>query len=78
MLLAGLSAVLSMDLLYLYFVGSWYDPIRGIELTEVVILALMSVVYLGLFIFKILARVRETGSGGGSRTTARSSQKSNF
>ena len=53
MLLAGLPAILALDLLYLYFVGSWYDPIRWIELTEVVVLVIMSMVYLGLFIFKI-------------------------
>jgi hypothetical protein len=62
MLLVGLSAVLSLDLLYLYFVGSWYDPIRWVELTEVVILVVISLVYLGLFIFKILERMRHTSA----------------
>lgn len=53
MLLAGLPAVLALDLLYLYFYGSWYDPVRWIEVAEVSALVIMSVVYLGLFIFKI-------------------------
>ena len=58
MLLAGLPAILALDLLYLYFAGSWYDPIRWIELTEVVALIIMSLVYLGLFIFKISRQYR--------------------
>jgi hypothetical protein len=58
LLLAGLPAVLALDLLYLYFVGSWYDPVRWIELTEVTVLAVVSLVYLGFFIFKIMERLR--------------------
>jgi hypothetical protein len=58
MLLAGLPAVLALDLLYLYFSGSWHDPVRWIELTEVVVLVVMSLVYLGLFIFKIRKQYR--------------------
>lgn len=58
MLLAGLPAVLALDLLYLYFYGSWYDPVRWIELTEVVVLVIISLVYLGLFIFKISQQYR--------------------
>jgi hypothetical protein len=58
MLLAGLSAVLALGLLYLYFSGSWYDPIRWVELTEVVALVIMSLVYLGQFIFKISRHYR--------------------
>ena len=30
--------ILPADLLYLYFMGAWYDPIRAIEVTELVIL----------------------------------------
>lgn len=58
MLLAGIPVVLALDLLYLYFSGSWYDPVRWIELTEVVALVVMSLVYLGLFIFKISRQYR--------------------
>jgi ABC-type polysaccharide/polyol phosphate export permease len=59
LLLAGLPAVLALDLLYLYFVGSWYDPVKWIELTEVVVLAVVSLVYLGFFISKIMERFRQ-------------------
>ncbi len=58
MLLAGLPAILSLDLLYLYFSGSWYDPVRWVELSEVVALVIVSLVYLGLFVFKISQRYR--------------------
>jgi fumarate reductase subunit C len=60
LLLAGLPAVLALDLLYLYFSGSWYDPIRWIELTEVVVLVILSLVYLGMFIFKMKTLYRST------------------
>lgn len=30
--------VLAGDLLYLYYIGSWYDPIKLIEISEVVLL----------------------------------------
>ena len=58
LLLAGLPAVLALDLLYLYFAGSWYDPIRWIELTEVAVLGIVSLVYLGMFIMKISRQYR--------------------
>jgi hypothetical protein len=63
LLLAGLPAVLALDLLYLYFSGSWYDPIRWIELTEVVVLGILSLVYLGVFIFKMKALYRRQDAG---------------
>lgn len=58
LLLAGLPAVLALDLLYLYFAGSWYDPIRWIELTEVAVLVIVSLVYLGMFVNKISKQYR--------------------
>jgi hypothetical protein len=58
LLLAGLPVVLALDLLYLYFAGSWYDPVRWIELTEVVVLVIVSVVYLSVFIFKVWGKYR--------------------
>jgi hypothetical protein len=58
LLLAGLPAVLALDLLYLYFAGSWYDPIRWIELTEVAVLVIVSLVYLGVFVVKISRQYR--------------------
>jgi len=39
---------LSADLLYLYFIGTWYDPILIIEYTEVaalIVIMLSSLVY---------------------------------
>jgi len=29
---------LAVDILYLYYTGSWYEPIRAVELAELVIL----------------------------------------
>jgi hypothetical protein len=31
--------VLAGDLIYLYFAGGWYDPIKAIEVTELIILS---------------------------------------
>ncbi len=75
LLLAGLPAVLALDLLYLYFVGSWYDPTRWIELAEVVLLAVMSLVYLGLFVFKIMERFRSTSAVAAPRHPASPNSK---
>ena len=58
LLFAGLPAILALDLLYLYFAGSWYDPIRWIELTEVVLLIIVSIIYLSVFILKAWGRYR--------------------
>jgi hypothetical protein len=33
-----LLTILAGDLLYLYYAGSWYDPIRAIEIAEVILL----------------------------------------
>jgi hypothetical protein len=46
---SGLTAGLSADLLYLYFYGSWYDPIQLIEYSEVALLFIL--VILGIVIF---------------------------
>ena len=46
------NVVLSGDLLYLYYAGRWYDPIKFVEISEVVILyligasSLISAIYL--------------------------------
>jgi uncharacterized membrane protein len=56
MLLADLLLALSIDLLYLYFVGAWYDPIQAIEYTEVVLLfviAVFGLAYAGMTIRKL-------------------------
>ena len=40
-------SVLAADLLYLYYIGVWHDPIRLIEVAEIVILYIL--IGLGLF-----------------------------
>lgn len=35
--------VLAGDLLYLYYAGAWYDPVRWVEVSEVVLLYLLVV-----------------------------------
>ena len=44
-------SVLAGDLLYLYYSGGWYDPIKFIEMAEVVFLYIF--VVLGLVMFAI-------------------------
>ena len=61
LLLAGLPVIMALDLLYLYFAGSWYDPIKWIEITEVSMLIVISAVYLILFIVRIRERYRDSG-----------------
>ena len=36
-------SVLAADLLYLYYIGAWYDPIKWIAIAEVVILYILVV-----------------------------------
>lgn len=36
-----ITAVLSGDLLYLYYAGAWYDPIKVVEISEIVSLRLI-------------------------------------
>jgi len=40
--------VLAGDLIYLYFAGGWYDPIKAIEVTELIILS--SLVIAGIYL----------------------------
>ena len=40
-------SVLAADLLYLYYIGVWHDPIRLIEVSEIVVLYIF--IGLGLF-----------------------------
>lgn len=43
-LITGISlSVLAGDLLYLYYMGAWYDPIHWIEVSEVVMLCILFV-----------------------------------
>ena len=50
---------LSVDLLYLYSVGAWHDPVMAIEVSEVV--ALFALVTLGIWGF--IQEVRRAGQG---------------
>ena len=52
--------VLSSDLLYLYYAGAWYDPIKVIELAEVVILWALIPFALWQFIKHIKEAIRES------------------
>jgi len=42
--LMGFLVVLSVDILYLYYSGAWYDPYILIEIAEVVLLYLFSII----------------------------------
>ncbi|KKM88308.1 hypothetical protein LCGC14_1260060 [marine sediment metagenome] len=42
-LLVLLNVVLAGDLLYLYYVGMWYDPIIWIEASEIVMLYIIGI-----------------------------------
>ena len=43
-ILMGVLVVLSADILYLYYSGAWYDPYILIEISEVVLLYLFTIV----------------------------------
>ena len=45
--------ILSLDILYLYYSGAWYDPYKFIEISEVVLLYAFSVIGTIRIIFKI-------------------------
>lgn len=42
--------VMALDLLYLFFAGAWYDPDRWVEITEVIILAMLATLYAAAFV----------------------------
>jgi peptidoglycan biosynthesis protein MviN/MurJ (putative lipid II flippase) len=47
--------ILSIDILYLYYNGAWYDPYRFIEISEVLLLYALSI----LGIIRIILKLRE-------------------
>lgn len=47
--------ILSLDVLYLYYSGAWYDPFRFIEISEVLLLYAFSI----LGIIRIILKLRE-------------------
>jgi len=53
LLTAMLLVVLAGDLLYLYYIGAWYDPNKIIEISEVVLLYALIVLGVGYFIWRI-------------------------
>ena len=46
-------SVLAGDLLYLYYAGGWYDPIKFIEVSEIVILYLLFVWGIAWMVMKV-------------------------
>jgi len=47
--------ILSLDILYLYYSGAWYDPYKFIEISEVLLLYAFSI----LGIVRIVLKLRE-------------------
>jgi len=47
--------ILSLDILYLYYSGAWYDPYKFIEISEVLLLYAFSI----LGIVRIVIKLRE-------------------
>ncbi len=47
-------SIMCGDLLYLYFIGSWYDPIKAIEYSEIALLLFFGV--FGVYRFIVLAK----------------------
>ena len=47
--------ILSLDMLYLYYSGAWYDPYKIIEISEVLLLYAFSIIG----IIRIILKLRE-------------------
>jgi hypothetical protein len=48
-----LLSVTSADLLYLYYIRAWYDPVILIEISEVILLYIMTILGLVYFIWRV-------------------------
>lgn len=59
--------VTSADILYLYYAGGWYDPIRAIEVAEIILLYLL--VCLGLVCFLMEVFEKKGAEWGGNKST---------
>lgn len=59
-IMAWVLIIYSADLLYLYYIGAWHDPIKAIELTEIALLYFFIV----LGVSYIIWRVRKEFIGG--------------
>ena len=53
LVLMGVFVILSLDILYLYYNGAWYDPYKIIEISEVLLLYAFSVIGLVRIILKL-------------------------
>jgi peptidoglycan biosynthesis protein MviN/MurJ (putative lipid II flippase) len=51
--LMAVFVILSLDILYLYYSGAWYDPYKIIEISEVLLLYAFSVIGLVRIILKL-------------------------
>ncbi len=51
-------SVTSADLLYLYYIGTWYDPVILIEISEVVLLYILAIMGLVYFIWRVKHQIR--------------------
>lgn len=52
--LMAVFVILSLDLLYLYYSGAWYDPYKLIEVSEVLLLYAFAIVGSIRIVFKLL------------------------
>lgn len=55
LVLMAVFVILSLDILYLYYTGAWYDPYAIIEVTEVLLLYAFSIIG----IVRIVLKLRE-------------------
>jgi peptidoglycan biosynthesis protein MviN/MurJ (putative lipid II flippase) len=55
LVLMAIFVILSLDILYLYYSGAWYDPYRFIEISEVLLLYAFSIIG----IVRIILKLRE-------------------
>ena len=56
-----INVVLVGDLLYLYYAGAWYDPIKFIEVAEIILLYSLGIGSLITAIYKVGVMKREGG-----------------
>jgi len=55
LVLMAVFVILSLDILYLYYSGAWYDPYKAIEISEVLLLYAFSIIG----IVRIILKLRE-------------------
>ena len=55
LVLMAIFVILSLDMLYLYYSGAWYDPYKIIEISEVLLLYAFSIIG----IVRIILKLRE-------------------